>query len=169
MTVQTGQTVHEEITYRVSLPDSRPRSFRRVPWVLFHEVRRSHWQGFAEAVQRIPLSMVFLAGLLTVVDYFILTGYDTLAFRYVKIPLRYRDVAPASFTSYVFAHNLGFSILSGGTVRYRLYTLKGVSSGDVAGWKNRLQLSFHTFWQRRPFSRERYSSSPRSHPPLSIV
>lgn len=43
----------------------------------------------------------------------------------------YRQTALASFTGYAFSHNLGLGWLSGGAVRYRLYTVWGLSSLDI--------------------------------------
>src|SRR5436305_13366496 len=54
-----------------------------------------------------------------------MTGYDTLAFRYIRHPLPYFKIALASFIGYAFNNNVGLSGLVGGSLRYRLY----------AGWR----------------------------------
>ena len=46
--------------------------------------------------------------------------------------LPYPKIALGSFVSYVFAHNIGVSLLTGGTVRYRIYSAEGMSSVDIA-------------------------------------
>ncbi|MEY2884896.1 MAG: hypothetical protein RL490_2620, partial [Pseudomonadota bacterium] len=52
-------------------------------------------------------------------------------------------LAAASFASFTMSHTLGVTVLTGGTVRYRIYTRAGVRAADIAmiillcGW---------TFW-----------------------
>lgn len=70
--------------------------------------------------------------LLTLASYLMLTGYEALAMRHVGCRLPYPKIALGSFVSYVFAHNIGVSLLTGGTVRYRIYSAEGVSSVDIA-------------------------------------
>lgn len=73
-----------------------------------------------------------LAVLFTSLSYLLLTGYDALALRQLKLRVPYRTTALASFTSYAVSFNLGFPLLTGGTVRYWIYAPKGVSTGRVA-------------------------------------
>ena len=67
---------------------------------------------------------VFVAG-----GYFTLTFYDLFALRtigWAKIP--YRVAMLASFTSYAVGHNVGASVLTGGAVRYRIYSAWGLDA-----------------------------------------
>ncbi|HVZ13947.1 MAG TPA: YbhN family protein, partial [Bauldia sp.] len=41
-------------------------------------------------------------------------------------------IALASFVSYALSHNIGAALFSGGVVRYRIYSTKGLSLGEVA-------------------------------------
>ncbi|HUU29005.1 MAG TPA: bifunctional lysylphosphatidylglycerol flippase/synthetase MprF [archaeon] len=106
--------------------------FAVVLWVLFHELRHYHYQDIVREVHNLPAFRLLLACGLTALNYLVLTGYDTLAFRYIRYPMPYRRAAPASFVAYAFTNNIGFSVLSGGFVRYRLYSAWGVSARDVA-------------------------------------
>ncbi len=79
-----------------------------------------------------PYELV-LAGVFVVIAYFTLTFYDYFALRTIgrgEVP--YRTAALASFTSYSIGHNVGFSVVSGGTVRYRVYSASGLSGIAVA-------------------------------------
>jgi len=79
-------------------------------------------------------SLVALSALgLTVVSYLVLTLYDALGTRFVGHPLSYGRIAFASFTAYALSHNIGFSILSGAAIRYRLYVLWGLTPLQIAG------------------------------------
>jgi len=73
-----------------------------------------------------------LAVLLTAVSYCLLTCYDALALRQLKVRVPYRTTALASFTSYAVSFNLGFPLLTAGTVRYWIYAARGLSGGVVA-------------------------------------
>jgi glycosyltransferase 2 family protein len=78
----------------------------------------------AAHVSDIVWAAVFVAG-----GYFTLTFYDLFALRTIgwgKIP--YRVAMLASFTSYAIGHNVGASVLTGGAVRYRIYSAWGLDA-----------------------------------------
>jgi uncharacterized membrane protein YbhN (UPF0104 family) len=78
----------------------------------------------AAQVSDIVWAAVFVAG-----GYFTLTFYDLFALRTIgwgKIP--YRVAMLASFTSYAIGHNVGASVLTGGAVRYRIYSAWGLNA-----------------------------------------
>jgi len=80
---------------------------------------------------------VLAAAALTAASYLLLTGYDFLALRYVGRRLRLRDVLLASFTAFAFSNNLGFQLLSGGSMRYRVYSslgLDAVAIGEIVAF-----------------------------------
>jgi len=72
------------------------------------------------------------AFLLTAVSFLALTGYDALALRQLKLHVPYPTTALASFTSYAISFTLGFPLITAGTVRYWIYSGKGLSGGKVA-------------------------------------
>jgi len=65
-------------------------------------------------------------------SYLLLTFYDVVALRIIRRPLPYRITAIAAFVSYALSHNIGFSALTGGSVRLRIYGGFGLSAADVA-------------------------------------
>lgn len=106
--------------------------FGLVLWVLHRELQEYHYHDIVHHVQEIPGQRLALALLLTVLNYFVLTGHDALAFRYLHYPLSYGKIALASFLGYAFSHNIGFSLLSSASMRYRLYSTWGLSAGEIA-------------------------------------
>jgi len=85
------------------------------------------------ALRRTPAHALVLAGLFVAAGYFTLTFYDYFALQTLgKKNIPYRIAALAGFTSYSIGHNVGFSALSGGAVRYRVYSLHGLTVLDVA-------------------------------------
>lgn len=73
-----------------------------------------------------------LAFACTAVSFLALTGYDGLALRQLKLKVPYRTTALASFTSYAVSFTLGFPLITAATVRYWIYSTKGLSAGKVA-------------------------------------
>ena len=75
---------------------------------------------------------IALALILTSVSFLALTGYDALALRQLRLRVPYPTTALASFTSYAISFTLGFPLITAGTVRYWIYSTKGLSAGKVA-------------------------------------
>lgn len=97
----------------------------------------------AAALQAIGPRQIVLAIGCTIASYVALTFYDVLALRVIGRPLPWRTAALASFTSYTISHNLGLSLITGGSARYRIYTAAGLSGGDVA---RVVAIASGTFW-----------------------
>lgn len=101
-------------------------------FVLHHELSSVHLHDVLAAFRAIPPRSLVLAGVLAVASYIVLTGYDYLALHYIRKPLPYVKTAYASFVAYAIGHNLGLSMLTGGSVRFRIYTVAGLSAIEVA-------------------------------------
>lgn len=91
-----------------------------------------HYHDVMTYLRSLPRRDVIEAILLTFLGYLIMTGYDTLAVRYIGHPLPYRRTALASFIGYAFNNNVGLSGLVGGSIRYRLYSAWRLSALDIA-------------------------------------
>ena len=79
----------------------------------------------AAALKQFPASALALAAFYTFLNYLILTGYDQLAFIYIRRPIAKWQIAMASFVGYAIANNVGFALLSGTSARYRFYSRWG--------------------------------------------
>jgi len=84
------------------------------------------------AVGAVPAGRLAMAGLFAACSYACLTGFDTLAIRYVGGRIGYPRIALASFVSLSLGHNIGFAGLSSGAIRYRFYSRWGLNTEDVA-------------------------------------
>ncbi len=77
---------------------------------------------------RIGWTVLFIAG-----AYATLTCYDFFAVRTIDANhVPYRIAALASFTSYAIGHNIGATAISGGAIRYRIYSQFALGVIDVA-------------------------------------
>jgi phosphatidylglycerol lysyltransferase len=101
-------------------------------WLLHHRLRHYRYHDVMIALAAIPGTKLLIAGLLASASYVILSGYDGLALTYIGRTLRYARILFVSFTGCVLGYNVGFSVLGGTAVRYRLYTSWGLSPRDVA-------------------------------------
>ena len=99
---------------------------------IHHELRGVRYHELRDAFQAIPSAHIALAAFLTILSYFVLTLYDKLAFRYVDINMPYPRLALAAFSGYALSNNVGYSFLSGGAIRYRLYSSWGVAADEIA-------------------------------------
>ncbi|MEW6256166.1 MAG: UPF0104 family protein [Pseudomonadota bacterium] len=76
---------------------------------------------------------VLAAFLLVCCAYLTLTFYDFFALRTIgRNHVPYRVAAMAGFCSYSVGHNVGFTVFTGGSVRYRIYSAWGLTAIDVA-------------------------------------
>jgi phosphatidylglycerol lysyltransferase len=95
------------------------------------------------AVRTLDPIFIVRGTLFAIGAYAALATYDVLALRYIKSDLPAKRVAFISFIAFSFSNALGFPLLLGGGLRYRLYNAAGLSSADIA-----LTIAFNsvTFW-----------------------
>ena len=105
--------------------------------------RELHFSHIRAALHALTPWQIAASLLFTALSYMTLTGYDVLALRIIGRPLPWRVAALASFTSYTLSHNLGLSLLTGGSARYRIYTAAGLDGPDVA---RVIGIASATFW-----------------------
>ena len=68
----------------------------------------------------------------TAVDFVVLFANDFAALRYARAAPPVTSTLLASFCGYALGNFIGFGALSGGAVRYRIYSAVGVSPGKIA-------------------------------------
>jgi phosphatidylglycerol lysyltransferase len=137
-------------------PPAEPRSYRRwlapllglallgvAAWVLHRELAGLRYDDIAAATDQVAPRSWALAGLLTAVNFAVMTGYDALALAYIGRSVALRRVALAAFVANAFMNGIGQSVLTAGSVRYRLYTGWGLSAFDVT---RVVFFCFATFW-----------------------
>lgn len=101
--------------------------------VLYRMLHDLKWSSVAAALGEKNPRHVIAAFLLVAGAYLTLTFYDWFALRTIgkdKVP--YRIAALAGFCSYSVGHNVGFTVFTGGSVRYRIYSAWGLGAIDVA-------------------------------------
>lgn len=105
--------------------------FSAALWVLHSQLQKYHLKDILRYAHEIPSASLFRAVLLTAASYVLMTSYDFLALRFVNRPLSFRKIFTASFIGYAFSNNIGFSMLAGASVRYRLYSSWNLSGLEI--------------------------------------
>lgn len=96
--------------------------------------REVRWHDVKNALQSAPRLDIALAVAFTGVSFAALTAYEILAVAIVA-PGRVRAhvAAIAGAISYAISNLLGFSVLTGGALRYRIYAAEGLDLATVSG------------------------------------
>ena len=98
--------------------------YRLLHKVDIHQVRMQ--------IHALAWTRIGLAALSTAAGYLALVGYDRSALRYIRKQLSLPLVAFTSFVGYALSNTIGASWLSGGAVRYLIYSRVGLSASKIA-------------------------------------
>jgi phosphatidylglycerol lysyltransferase len=101
-------------------------------WVLRREISALRVQDLRATLASLPPSHILWAALFTLGNYLVLTGYEQLGFAWLGRKLPRSKIMAASFSGYALSHGLGFPLLTGTSVRYRLYSRWGVPTAEFA-------------------------------------
>lgn len=112
-------------------------------WTLDKQMEQLGLSYILKSIASVPLSQIGIAILLTFLSYAALTGYDYLASRHINRTLPYKQVARTSFISTSISYTAGFNFLTGGSLRYRLYSGYGLSLAQI--WEI-IVFCISTFW-----------------------
>lgn len=82
----------------------------------------------------IPAHGYLLAGASTLLAYAALAWYDRISLIHLNREkgISWLYISVCSFVTYALSHNIGASVFSGGMVRYRAYSAKGLSAAEIA-------------------------------------
>ena len=101
-------------------------------WLLHRELRNYHYADLARELKHLPRARLVAAVALTLVSYAVMTLYDALGVAYVRRKLSYGRIAMASLVGYGISMTLGFPLLTGAPLRYRMYSRWGLTAGEIA-------------------------------------
>ena len=112
-------------------------------WALHHAARRTDYRAVARGMHDVPALRLGMACLLAAGSYCVLALLEALALRYALVSLAARRTALASLAASALGHVLGFPLITGGAVRYRLYSAWGLDARQIA---NAAGFGGVTFW-----------------------
>ncbi|MDR3399347.1 MAG: bifunctional lysylphosphatidylglycerol flippase/synthetase MprF [Pandoraea sp.] len=99
---------------------------------LHHMLRHVHYDNIVAAIHDTPVTRLALAMLATLASYAALTGYDISGLRFAGATVKRSTVVLTSFIAYALGNSVGLGVLTGGTVRMRMYAAAGIDASKVA-------------------------------------
>jgi uncharacterized membrane protein YbhN (UPF0104 family) len=96
-------------------------------WAIHQQLHQYSLKDVAQSVTAISVFQILVALTLIVLNYGVITGYDTLAIHYIRQSLPYRKIALVAILSTVISNNIGFAVLANSLIRYRFYSRWGIT------------------------------------------
>lgn len=96
--------------------------FAVAAYMIYHQLSKYKLEDIKEALVSIPNRNLLLACLASFGGYVALSSYDFLALKYIGRKLAAWKWIFAGFIGFSVSNNAGHAIVSGGAIRYRLYT-----------------------------------------------
>lgn len=99
--------------------------------VLYLQLSKYSWEEIRKPLFEIPRVNLIYACIASFLGYIALSSYDFLALKYIR-----RHVSPlkwmfAGFIGFCVSNNAGHAIVSGGAIRYRLYSRWHFNGGEI--------------------------------------
>ena len=126
-------------------PDGRPRlswdrvwpfvaaaAFTLALFLLHRELAAYSYRAVMRAAAAVPTGRLAAALAFTALSYAVLPGYDAMALSAIGHPLPFRRTVFGSFIAYAFGQTLGLPLVTGNSIRYRLWSAWGLSSAEIA-------------------------------------
>ena len=118
--------------HQVLLPMISVIIFGLAAFAVYHLVDEISVSGLIDALSRLSPSQWILALILSAASYLVMAGYDLVALHYIGRDLPFRTIMLGAFCGCAVSNAVGMNVLTGGSVRYRIYVAAGLSSFDVA-------------------------------------
>lgn len=99
--------------------------------MLWWQLRDYSLRDIAHAILDIPLANLILACVACMLGYLALSLYDYLALNYVGGKVSWWKWMLAGMLGFAISNNAGHAVVSGGAIRYRLYTRWRIRGGDI--------------------------------------
>ncbi|MDG1116324.1 MAG: bifunctional lysylphosphatidylglycerol flippase/synthetase MprF [Flavimaricola sp.] len=101
-------------------------------YALYHLLKPVNPADVAAQIRATPVGALSAALGATAVGYVALIFYDWFGLRFIGKRLDRGIVALGGFLGYAFGNTIGVSVVSGGAVRYRIYSAVGLNAFEVA-------------------------------------
>jgi len=97
--------------------------FGSASWVIHRALEEYHYEEIVRTLKALPAPGLSIAAVLTLASYFIMTGYDLLALRYVGVRVTVLKTALVSFIGFTFSSASAF-------LQVVLYAIGSIRHGD---------------------------------------
>ncbi|HEX6982144.1 MAG TPA: bifunctional lysylphosphatidylglycerol flippase/synthetase MprF [Balneolaceae bacterium] len=100
-------------------------------WFLDKQLQQYDLSEISEQLAAIPDYYIAASLLLSFLSYLLLTAYDAMGVNYIDEELEAPKIMRAGYVGYAFSHNIGLALITGGSIRYRIYSSWGFSGLQV--------------------------------------
>jgi uncharacterized membrane protein YbhN (UPF0104 family) len=100
-------------------------------FILKNEFQKLEWSEVVLQLKLIQLKQWQMAALFTVGSFLVFGSYEFLATRYMGFKLPFKKPLLVAFIAYSISHGIGLSVITSGSVRYRLYSQWGLNAFQV--------------------------------------
>ena len=105
--------------------------FGLAAYMIYRQLAKYTLQEIIDAIIAVPNKNIFYACIASFCGYMALSSYDYLALKYINRPLSAWKWIFAGFIGFSVSNNAGHAIVSGGAIRYRLYTRWRISASNI--------------------------------------
>lgn len=105
--------------------------FGLASFMIYRQLSKYTLAEIEDAIMSVPNKNILLACMASFCGYMALSSYDYLALKYIKHKIAAWKWMFAGFIGFAVSNNAGHAIVSGGAIRYRLYTRWRVSATDI--------------------------------------
>ncbi|WP_284165675.1 bifunctional lysylphosphatidylglycerol flippase/synthetase MprF [Frigidibacter sp. SD6-1] len=113
-------------------------------YALYHLLKPVNPADVAAQIRATPASALAAALGATAIGYVALIFYDWFGLRFIGKTLDRGIVALGGFLGYAFGNTIGVSVISGGAVRYRIYSAVGLNAFEVAAVSGYIAIALGT-------------------------
>ena len=105
--------------------------FALAVFMIYKQLSKYQLEDIKNALLSIPNKNLCLACLASFIGYLALSSYDFLALKYIKHKQPFCHWMFAGFIGFAVSNNAGHAIVSGGAIRYRLYTRWRIHADEI--------------------------------------
>ena len=105
--------------------------FMLAAFMIYRQLSKYDLVDLKNALFSIPMKNLLYAGLASFMGYVALSSYDWLALKYIRHKLVAWKWIFAGFIGFSISNNAGHAIVSGGAIRYRLYTRWRIKAEEI--------------------------------------
>ena len=105
--------------------------FGLAAFMIYRQLSKYTLEEIKDAIIAVPNKNIMYACIASFCGYMALSSYDYLALRYIKHKMAAWKWIFAGFIGFAVSNNAGHAIVSGGAIRYRLYTRWRVQASEI--------------------------------------
>lgn len=105
--------------------------FGLAAFMIYRQLAKYTLEEIEDAIMAVPTKNIIYACIASFCGYMALSSYDYLALKYIKHKLETWKWMFVGFIGFAISNNAGHAIVSGGAIRYRMYTRWRVPATDI--------------------------------------